>query len=119
MTASGRWGGGRVKSWLADYMEHAGQSSVFKQLGDMVDAAFFDTRVYLAHGGKWPSTADRYASDLGQPEHISDLRLRSFTEAALECRAPVVLGAFGAVSGGIYALVETLQTGKGWLSRES
>ena len=118
MTASGRLGGGRIQSLLANYMEHVGQAAVFKQLGEIVDAAFFDTRVYLAHNGQWPSAADRYASDLGQPEKISDHRLRRFTEAALNCRAPIVLGAFGVVSGGLYALIETLKTGKDWLSGE-
>ena len=116
MTASGRRGGGRVRSLLAHFMERSGPKPVFDQLGEMVAAAFIDTRVFLAHHGKWPSAADRYASDLCQPEKISNARLRSFTEAAMACRAPVVLGAYGAVSGGLYALVETLQAGKDWLT---
>jgi hypothetical protein len=50
-----------------------------------------------------------------QPERISDARLRDFTEAAIACRSPMVLGGFGAVSGGLFAVVETLQAGKDWL----
>ena len=115
MTASGRRGGGRVRSLLAHFMERSGPKGVFDQLDEMVAAAFIDTRVFLAHHGKWPSAADRYASDLCQPEKISNARLRSFTEAAITCRAPMVLGAHGAVSGGLYALVETLQAGTDWL----
>ncbi len=116
MTASGRWGGGRVRSLLAYFIERSGPKAVFDQLSEMVAAAFIDTRVILAHHGKWPPASDRYASDMCQPSQISDARLRDFTEAAMTCHAPIVLGAFGTVSGGLYALVETLQAGKEWLS---
>ncbi len=115
MTASGRWGGGRVRSLLAHFTEHSGPKTVFNHLGEIVATAFIDTRVFLAHHGKWPSASDRYASDMYQPERISDARLRDFTEAAIACRSPMVLGGFGAVSGGLFALVETLQAGKDWL----
>jgi hypothetical protein len=118
MTSSGRWGGGKVESLLADYMDLAGPEIVFKKLTEMVDAVFFDTRVYLAHRGKWPSAADRYASDLGQQDKIVDPRLRRVTQAALDSQIPIVLGAFGTVSGGLYALIETLRTGSDWLSEE-
>jgi hypothetical protein len=116
MTASGRWGGGHVRSLLAHFMDRSGPKAVFDQLSEMVDAAFIDTRVFLAHHGRWPSASDRFASDMCHPEAINDARLRDFTEAAMSCRSPMVLGAFGAVSGGLYALVETLQAGKDWLS---
>lgn len=116
MTASGRWGGGHVRSLLAYFIELSGPKVVLDQLSEMVSAAFIDTRVLLAHHGKWPSASDRYASDMCQPSQINDVRLRDFTEAAMSCSAPIVLGAFGAVSGGLYALVETLQAGKEWLS---
>ncbi len=115
MTASGRWGGGQVRSLLAYFMERSGPKSVFNQLSEMVSAAFIDSRVFLAHHGKWPSTSDRYASDMYKPEQISDPRLREFTEAAMVCRSTMILGAFGAVSGGLYALLETLQAGQDWL----
>ena len=54
----------------------------------------------------WPSAADRFYSDLRQPEKISDPWVRRFTEAAIEAPIPVVLGGHSLVSGGLYALVE-------------
>ena len=104
-----------MRSLLAHFTEHSGPKTVFNHLGEIVATAFIDTRVFLAHHGKWPSASDRYASDMYQPERISDARLRDFTEAAIACRSPMVLGGFGAVSGGLFALVETLQAGKDWL----
>ena len=115
MTSNGRWGGGSVRSLLANFVEHSGPEVMFDDLSEIVDAAFIDTRVYLSHLGKWPSTSDRYASDMLQPGYIVDARLREFTEAAISCNSQILLGAFGIVSGGLYALVETLQSGKEWL----
>jgi CTP:molybdopterin cytidylyltransferase MocA len=61
----------------------------------------------LATGARrWPSAADRFYSDLGQPEQIEDAWLRSFTAAALEAAIPIVMGGHSLVSGGLYALVE-------------
>jgi hypothetical protein len=77
----------------------------------MVEAVFFDTRVVLAHVGRWPSAADRYAADLGLPDQIVDGWLREFTQASLEAPIPVVLGGHGVVAGDLYGLVEIAQAG--------
>ena len=77
----------------------------------MAEAVFFDTRVVLAHAGRWPSAADRYASDLGLPDQIADDWLREFTRAAIQAPMPVVLGGHGVVAGDLYGLVEIANAG--------
>ena len=39
---------------------------------------------------------------------VRDGRLRALTAAALACRAPVIMGGYGVVSGGLYAMLEGL-----------
>lgn len=109
MAASGRQSAGQVRSLLADYLLRLGPRAFFDSLSEMVDAAFFDTRVLLAHQRRWPSAADRYASDLGQPEHIRDDFLRALTQAANAAPIPIVLGGHGVVAGDVYGLVEVME----------
>jgi hypothetical protein len=78
----------------------------------MTEAVFFDTRVALAHAGRWPPATDRYASDLGLPEQVADGWLREFTRAAIEAPMPVVLGGHGVVAGDLYGLVEIARAGR-------
>jgi hypothetical protein len=111
MTSRGRWGGGTVQSLLGHYIDILGANVLFEKLDEMVDVGFIDTRVYMAHHGRWPTAADRYASDLFQTEQIRNKNLRRFTQAALECHSPIILGAYGSVSGGLYSLIETIKTG--------
>ncbi|MEP7357100.1 MAG: hypothetical protein ABI847_07660, partial [Anaerolineales bacterium] len=68
--------------------------------------------VALAHAGRWPSAADRYASDLGLPSEIEDGWLRDLTQAALDAPMPVVLGGHGVVAGDLYGLVEIAKAGR-------
>lgn len=60
----------------------------------------------LAHAGGWPSSADRYASDLGLVDDIADPFLRRLTAAAMDAPMPVVLGGHGVVAGDLYGLVD-------------
>ena len=106
MNASGRQDTGGVRSLIADYLTRLGPAAFFDTLATMTDAVVFDTRVALAHRGVWPSAADRYASDLGWPDHIADPFLRALTEAALIAPMPVVLGGHSVVSGDLYGLLE-------------
>ena len=106
MRASGRQTRGEVRSLLGFYLEKVGIERFFETLGELCQAAFLDSRVLLAHLGLWPPTADRFYSDLRQPERISDPWLRRFTEAAISAPIPIVLGGHSLVSGGLYALVE-------------
>lgn len=106
MTASGRQAQGNVHSLVARHLERVGPAQFFAELAEMTDLVIFDTRVLLASMGRWPSAADRYASDAGQSELIADSFLRELTEAALRAPVPVLLGGHGVVTGDLYALLE-------------
>jgi CTP:molybdopterin cytidylyltransferase MocA len=112
MSASGRLAAGQVKSLLGLQLSQLGPGGFFRELSQMAQAVFFDTRVALAHAGRWPSAADRYASDLGRPEQVADGWLRDFSRAAIEAPMPVVLGGHGVVAGDLYGLVEIAKAGR-------
>jgi CTP:molybdopterin cytidylyltransferase MocA len=111
MSASGRQGAGQVRSLLGVLLEELGHEKFFGQLAQIVQAGFIDTRVLLAHQRRWPSAADRYASDLGLADQVSDPWLRALTAAAAGAGIPLVLGGHGVVAGGLYGLVEIAQSG--------
>ncbi|HER34525.1 MAG TPA: hypothetical protein ENO19_03565 [Halothiobacillaceae bacterium] len=106
MRASGRLGRGEVRSLLAYYLEAAGEARFFDTLATMADAIFLDNRVVFAHRGLWPSAADRFYSDLRQPDRVGDRFVREFTQAAMAAPVPVIMGGHSLVAGGMYALVE-------------
>jgi hypothetical protein len=106
MAASGRQAAGQARSLVGAHLARLGPEGFFAELGELADAAFFDTRVVLAHHHLWPSAADRYASDLGLADQIQDSFLRALTRAAWSAPLPVVLGGHGVVAGDLYALVE-------------
>lgn len=112
MSASGRLAAGQVKSVVGAHILRLGPPAFFAELSQMTEAVFFDTRVVLAHAGAWPSSADRYASDLGRVDDIADPFLRALTAAALEAPLPVVLGGHGVVAGDLYGLVEAAHAGR-------
>jgi CTP:molybdopterin cytidylyltransferase MocA len=105
MRASGRLSGGLVRSLLADYLALVGLDQFFREMGELADAMFLDSRVMMAARGSWPSPADRFYSDLRRPDDIADPFLREFTAAALAAPIPVVLGGHSLVSGGLLALI--------------
>jgi len=106
MRASGRQARGEALSLLGFYLEEVGLERFFATLAKLSQAAFLDSRVLFAHRRIWPSAADRFYSDLRQPEKINDPWVRRFTEAAIAAPIPVVLGGHSLVAGGLYALVE-------------
>jgi hypothetical protein len=106
MRASGRQAQGEALSLLGFYLEEVGLQRFFATLAEMSQAVFLDSRVLFAHRRIWPSAADRFYSDLRQPEKINDPWVRRFTQAAIEAPIPVVLGGHSLVAGGLYALVE-------------
>ncbi|MBN1641987.1 MAG: hypothetical protein JXA09_12200 [Anaerolineae bacterium] len=107
MRADGRLARGEVRSLLGMHLEATGVTRFFADvIPQLGDAAFLDDRVMWAHHGVWPATGDRFSSDLMLPAEIADPYVRAFTEAAMACPVPVVLGGHSLVSGGLPVLVE-------------
>ncbi len=111
MVASERVTRGEVRSMLRHWIEGRGFDGFFSDLCDLADAALFDTRVVFAAFGKDPDGADRFASDLLDPEAIRDDWVREFTAAARRASIPIVLGGHSVVSGGLHALIEIIELG--------
>ncbi|MEW6723752.1 MAG: hypothetical protein AB1331_02365 [Bacillota bacterium] len=106
MKAMGREEAGLVTSLIGRFIDEVGPVRFFDHLAGVVDAAFYDTRVYFAHLKKWPSDSDRFHSDLGDWEKIEDPQIRDFTRAAVEAPIPIVLGGHSLVAGGLWVLAE-------------
>ena len=106
MVANRRQADGQAYSLLADYLDRIGPQDFVAQLARTSDLVLWDTRVYLAHHGRWPSAEERFASDLGYTEQITDERLKRLTQAVSESPIPILLGGHNVVSGGLYALLE-------------
>ena len=108
MVSSGRLARGEAYSILGDYIERLGMMAFFDMLAQQAGAALIDNRVLMAHHGRWPSTADRFASDLGLVDQIEDAWLREFTALAVQAPIPIILGGHGLLSGDLYALCDLL-----------
>jgi hypothetical protein len=108
MVASGRLAEGRVRSLIGEMIEQLGAQSFVQTLTGISDAVLWDTRVWMAHRGGWPSRADRFASDLGRVEEIGDPHLRNLTEAIWKAPIPIITGGHGVVSGNVLSLLETI-----------
>lgn len=106
MRASGRQARGEVRSLLGYHFQAVGARQFFAELSQLGDAAFLDSRVIMAHHGPLPKAADRFWSDLCQPEEIENPFLRELTTEAMQACIPVVLGGHSLVSGGLCALVD-------------
>lgn len=106
MKALGRVEEGKVVSLVADLVEELGPQRFFSHLARICDAAFFDTRVLFANRGRQVSEWDRFHSDLGQVDAITDPWVRAFTAAAVSAPIPVVLGGHSTVSGGLWLLAD-------------
>jgi hypothetical protein len=106
MRASGRQARGEVRSLLGYHLEAVGLDGFFENLATMAQAVFLDNRVIFAHRGLWPTAADRFYSDLRQPERIIEPFVRALTQAAMAAPVPVIMGGHSLVAGGMYALIE-------------
>jgi 2-phospho-L-lactate guanylyltransferase (CobY/MobA/RfbA family) len=106
MQADGRAAAGQARSLLGFHLQETGPERFFRHLSELAGAAFIDTRVILAHVRSSAGREDRFLSDLGRWQEISDPLLREFTGAAMEAPIPVLLGGHSLMSGGLMALNE-------------
>lgn len=104
---------GRVVSLIGDMIDELGPRRFFRRLEATCSAVFFDTRVVFANRGRRVSEWDRFHSDLGEVEQIRDPWVRTFTEAAMNCSIPVVLGGHSMVSGGLWILADRAIAARG------
>lgn len=110
MRAAGRQNAGQVRSILNDHLNSIGMKQFFIELCSMADAIVWDTRVLWAARGLWPSEIDRYASDLGLVDQITDPFIREFTQAVIDAPIPIVTGGHALVSGGLWTILETMHS---------
>jgi hypothetical protein len=106
MRASGRQARGEVRSLLGYHLDAVGLERFFVALATMGQAVYLDNRPIFAHNSLWPTAADRFYSDLRQPDEIQDPFVRAFTAAAMAAPVPVIMGGHSLVAGGMYALIE-------------
>jgi hypothetical protein len=111
MRASGRQGRGEVRSLLSNHLGLIGIENFFEELGQLANGVILDNRVIVAARQVWPSTRDRFNSDLYRWEEVEDPFMRSLTRAAAEAPIPVVMGGHSVVGGGLLALTEILFAG--------
>jgi hypothetical protein len=93
-------------SVLGMLLERDGPTALGTSLARLGDAAIVDTRVLLAHRlgadeRRWPTTEDRFASDLLLHERVADPWLRALTAAAADAPIPVLLGGHTLVGPGL------------------
>ena len=87
-----------------------GPAALAEIVGGLADAALIDTRVLLAarlgsDEARWPSPADRYASDLHDYAAVEDKWLAEITRSAAGARQPILLGAHTLVGPGVRILL--------------
>ena len=111
MVASGRMARGEVQSLVGEMIDEWGPQAFIARLTGMSDAVLWDTRVWMACKGSWPSTADRFAADLGWADQVENEPLRELTRAISQSSVPIITGGYGVVSGGVYALLDAIGAG--------
>jgi hypothetical protein len=111
MQAAGRDASGNARTALGFLYELVGARVFFERMHELGDGMLFDSRVLFAHLGWRPSAADRFASDLFQPDAIANPRVREFTVAARDAGYPLLLGGQTLVSGVLWTMVDAAWAG--------
>jgi len=106
LQAAGRDVNGDARSLVAFHIQVVGFERFFRELSEMGQAAFIDTRPLFAHMGLKPSRPDRFLSDAMTPAGIEEPWVRELTQAACEAPIPVVLGGASLVASGVQLLSE-------------
>lgn len=106
MQAAGRDASGTARTALGFLYDLVGSRDFFARMRELGDGMLFDSRVLFAHLGWRPSAADRFASDLFQPDAIEHAGVREFTQAAIDAGFPLLLGGQTLVSGVLWTMVD-------------
>ena len=91
---------------LSNLFREGGFGAFFNALENSADAAVIDSRPFLAINGALPSPHERFSSDLYRVSELADPVWIEFTQRALDCSIPILLGGHSLVSGGLYLLSE-------------
>lgn len=110
MIANGRLERGEVRSLIGEALRSWGSERFLRFLEEISDGVLWDTRVWMGHHYRaWPSSADRFAADLGWIDEISEPVLRDLTVEIARASVPIIAGGYGVVAGGLYALLDTIE----------
>ena len=95
------------RSVLGALLDREGPGALGRIVAGLSDGALIDTRVLLAHrlGGDedaWPTSEDRFTSDLLLADRVGDPWLAELTSAAVAAPVPVLLGGHGLVGPGVH-----------------
>ncbi len=108
MKALGRVERGEVTSLMGNFLEEVGASKFIDYLEGIARCAFLDTRVLMEHFKMHLTAEERYLSDLGIWEELSNPLMKEFTRAAVQSKIPILCGGHSLVLGGLWALVEEI-----------
>jgi hypothetical protein len=108
MVASQRVERGEVSSLLSPLLRQLSPTGFIAYLEQIADAVLWDSRVWIAAEVGWPDAGERFAFDLGDLGGIRHPLLHELTSALQGATIPILVGGYGVVSGGLYALLETL-----------
>jgi hypothetical protein len=101
-----------ARTTLGRLLDARGREALASIVAELADGAILDSRILMADRfgrdeGGWPSSEDRYASDLLRPAGIADPWLRALTTSAATSRAPILLGGHTLVGPGLPWLLGT------------
>lgn len=102
----------RQPAVLSSLFRERGFGDFFGALENSADAAIIDSRPLLARNGMLPSPHERFSSDLFRVSELEDPVWIEFTQQALDCSIPILLGGHSLVSGGLYLLSEICWKGR-------
>jgi len=100
------------RSTLGRLLDVSWPDALASVVADLADGGIIDTRVLMAHHwerdeDRWPTPADRFASDLLRPDDVADPWLAALTLSAASATIPIMLGAHTLIGPGIPLLLRS------------
>ncbi|MCE1246203.1 MAG: hypothetical protein LWY06_06145 [Firmicutes bacterium] len=105
MKSSGKLNTGGVRSYVGEMIEKTGMETFFRFIEETSAGAVIDTRVIFAHICKKVSPKDRFCSDLGLIDEITDPFVKEFTQRAFKSPIPILCGGHSLILGGLWSMV--------------